>query len=323
MNQAADSRLNAPSKLSARKIRLAMLFILACTLLWALVESLGGEISGGHNALQVVWVRYLTHIVLLVALFAPRRGTAIVATARPHLQIVRGSLMLVMPACFLLALRYSSVSDVLSVFWAVPLLTMVFAAWLLKERIERWHWLAGFAGWLGVLLLLRPDAGVFGIGMLPAIGMATSMSLYLVFTRQLRDESTLTNLVFTAACVLVPLSVVMPGVWTMPSPTALGMMAAIGVLGLGLLYALDRATELAPVSHTAPVLYIQPVWMLLIAVLAGSAHPGRANLLGSMIVITTCLAFALLSGIAVGGAGPDSQAGMMDQSGVRQMGART
>lgn len=199
---------------------------------------------------------------------------------------------------------------------------MALAAWLLKERIERWHWLAGIAGWLGVMLLFRPDTGVFGIGMLPAIGMATSMSLYLVFTRQLRDESTLTNLVFTAACVLVPLTLVLPGVWTMPSPATLGMMAAIGVLVLGLLYGIDRATDLAPVSRTAPVLYSQPVWMLLIAMLAGSAHPGRANLLGAGLVIIVCSAIFVASGWKRSQTEPGFLSESSDQSGAQQLSVR-
>lgn len=322
MNPAGVRLFNALPVLPARKIWLAMLLILGSTLLWAIIEGLGSQISGGYSSAQVVWVRYLTHLALLVALFAPRRRTGIVKSARLRLQIARGSLMLLMPACFLLALHFSSATDVLSVFWIVPLLTMTFSAWLLKERIERWHWLAGIVGWLGVLLLFRPDAGVLGIGMLPAIGMATSMSLYLVFTRQLRDESTLTNLVFSAACVLVPLSIIMPAVWVMPSPAALGAMAMIGVLGLALLYGFDRATELVPVSRTAPVLYSQPVWMLLIAMMVGDAHPGRVNILGAMIVIATCLVFALVSGSTRGGAEAEAQSGTMDQTGVQQIGVR-
>ena len=111
------------------------------------------------------------------------------------------------------------------------------------------------------------------------------MSLYLVLTRLLRDESTLTNLVFTAAVVLAPLSLVLPDVWRTPSVRSLALMATIGLLGLGVLYALDRALELAPTSVVAPALYAQPVFAVVLATAAGELHLGRAAELGSVLVV--------------------------------------
>jgi drug/metabolite transporter (DMT)-like permease len=265
-------------------------------MLWAAIESIGAVLATAHHPLQVVWMRYATHLALLVTVFGPRRGAALVRTTRLRLQVVRGLLMLLMPLCFLATPDKSQLGNVLGVFWVAPLLTMVLSVWLLRERVEVWCWLAAFGGWCGALAMVRPDAGAFGFGTLPALGMALCLSLYLVLTRLLHDESSLINLVFTALCVLVPLSPVMAGVWREPTIRALALMVAIGLLGLGVLYSIDLAAELAPVSAVAPMLYTQPLWVVALAVLLDGVHPGRAALLGGALVMTVCAILFLTAG---------------------------
>jgi drug/metabolite transporter (DMT)-like permease len=273
-----------------------MLLVASSALLWAIVEGLGGLLADDYSPFEVVWMRYATHLAFLAVLFVPGRGKEIVESARPGLQIARGSLMLLMPACFVAALLLSSPENVLGVFWIVPLLTMALSAWLLAERVDRVSWLAGGIAWLGAVVIVRPDRGALGIGLVPALGMALCLSLYLVFTRQLRYESTVTNLVFTAACVLMPLTLTLPLVWRMPSSEALAVMAAIGVIGLGALFALDRALEGAPVSAVAPMLYLQPVWTVMLAALTGQLDLGLGSILGIVQVVAVCMALLVMAG---------------------------
>jgi drug/metabolite transporter (DMT)-like permease len=123
------------------------------------MESIGPLLGTSHHALQVVWTRYATHLALLIVVFAPLRGAALVHTPRLRLQIARGLLMLLLPLCFLAALSVSRTADVLGVFWIMPLLAMALAVWLLRERVERLRWLAALGGLAGALLVVRPGTG--------------------------------------------------------------------------------------------------------------------------------------------------------------------
>jgi drug/metabolite transporter (DMT)-like permease len=196
--------------------------------------------------------------------------------------------MLLMPICFLAAIFAADLDSVLSVFWISPILTMMLGAWLLRERITIPYWLITIGGWVGALLLTRPSQTGIALAAIPALGMAGCLSFYLVMTRMLRDESTLTNLTYTAACVLVPLSVIMPLFWHRPSIRGLALMALIGLLGLGVLFGFDRAIELAPVSTIAPMLYVQPVAALALATMFGETHPGRSAMLGTTLILAMC-----------------------------------
>lgn len=308
---------------SSRAIRAGMLYIVVGALLWAVVESIGVYLVDDQHPLQVVWVRYATHLALLLAVFAPRRGAAVAHAAWPRLQVARGLLMLLMPLFFLAAARLTKPADVLSVFWVTPLLTMALATWLLREHVGVWRWPLVLGGWAGTLLLMHPDAGALGLGALPALGMAGCMSLYLVLTRMLRDESTITNLVFTAACVLAPLSLALPAFWTTPTGGTIVFMAAIGLFGLGGLYAFDRAVEVAPVSLVVPMLYTQPVWLALIAVLAGSLHLGRADMLGTALVVTVCTLLLVSTGWKLTSAPSGDLSLSPEQAVTQQMRTRT
>lgn len=270
---------------SAWTVRRGMLIIALAATLWAVVEALGATVSDDYSALQVVWTRYAVHLLVLLALVGPRRGVALPVTPRMRLQVARGLLMLLMPACFLLGLVLGDMEDVLAVFWITPLMTMALAVWLLHEQVEIWVWPAALVGWGGAVLVDRPDGFPAGPEVLPALGMALCLSLYLVLTVRLRDEPVATSLFYTAACVLLPLTLAIPFIWHTPTSRTLALMSLIGVLGLALLYAMERALDDAPVSAIAPLWYVQPVVILILTILTGEVVPGRSALLGTALIV--------------------------------------
>ena len=77
----------------------ALLFIAASTLCWAVMEPLGA--LAGVSGYQVVWTRYGTHLLLMLAVFAPRHKTGLFRSPSNLRQICRSLLMLGMPLCFL------------------------------------------------------------------------------------------------------------------------------------------------------------------------------------------------------------------------------
>ena len=242
----------------------------AAMALWTIVEALGASVPSDYSPLQVVWTRYAVHLLLLLALVGSRLGVAVLRTSRPAIQLVRSLTMVGMPAFFLLALGDAGGGrDVWATFWIAPLLAMGLAGMMLREKASRPSWLAALLGFAGALLILRPSGHVGAAGALFAIAMATCFALYLVLTRLLRGESTESKLFYTAFGVLVALAPLMPAVWVRPTHRALLLMAGVGAVGLGALWALDRSLERSPVVLVAPLALTQPVWHLLAAGLRG------------------------------------------------------
>ena len=61
--------------------------------------------------LQVVWLRFLFHVVVSTALFAPKFGGGILRTRRPKLQFLRAALLAIMTGLNFWALQYLQLAE--------------------------------------------------------------------------------------------------------------------------------------------------------------------------------------------------------------------
>jgi len=268
---------------------LGILAISAAALGWAVVEWLGGRISDS-SPYQVVWARYGTHLVVLLLIVSPRQGVKFVRTSRPFLQIFRSLLMLTMPLCFVMAAQRGMDAKVLWAFtWISVPIMMGAAVWLLGEKMSPGQGLLTLTGLLGVWLVLKPPVPPTLISGLLALGVAASFGLYAVLTRVLRTEHTGTNLFHTAVWVFLPLSLNLPRVWQTPTLAVTMTMIAIGVIGLGLLYLIDRALAYAPTTLVAPFLFLECLWSVALGYIHGPAGLGRFGLIGAALILGSCL----------------------------------
>lgn len=248
----------------------AVLYIAVVTLAWAAIEALGALLPDHPSGYQVVWMRYGFHLLALLVVFGPRHGRGLWRTHRLPLQLLRGLFMLGMSVAFVLSVRRLPVDGVWSAFWVAPLLALALAAIVLHERTGWGTWLAAIAAYAGVLVLLQPDHSLLSPAAVLPLGMAVCFALYVLACRLLRDEAILPSLFYTGLAVFLPLCVIMPRVWQ-PVSWATGVeVAVIGILGLLLLYCLDKALEMAPIAAVAPFLLAAPLWSALLE----SLHPG-------------------------------------------------
>lgn len=271
-------RLSSPSRSAALMIAFAFV--------WAFAEIvLGMAMRHRYNLMQVVWMRYGVHLLLMLAIWGWRRPSRLWRTSRPAYQLGRSVLMLVMPASFALSLHAGvPPAQVWAIFWVAPLMVLGLAHWLLGERAPTWAWGMVGLGAAGVALVLSPPLPASPAAVVFPLLMALSFALYVVMTRSLRTELVQANLFYTALGVFVLLTPYVAGVWATPTWHDLAVMAGIGVFGLVGLAALDRAAECAPVGLSTPMLYLHMAFVsLALWVLAGDA-PGRRALAGHAMV---------------------------------------
>jgi drug/metabolite transporter (DMT)-like permease len=250
---------------------------------WAALEALGRRVPGLYSPYQTVFVRYATHLALMLVMFAPRHGRGLIRTRRPATQWTRSLLMLGMPACFITAVYRMPFDDVWAVFWAAPLGAAGLAMLVLGERIPIRRWLALALGMVGTIIALRPDLATIGTAAGLAVGMAACFALYVVMTRLVRTDGTAANLFYTALGVFLALGVAAPAFWRPLTGSALVPMAGVGLVGFLGLYALDRSLAQAEVSAVAPFLYLQAVFALPILVVSGE-RIGRSALAGTSVI---------------------------------------
>jgi drug/metabolite transporter (DMT)-like permease len=269
---------------------LGIFLICLAAVAWAGLEWLGSRIPGGYSPYQIVWTRYGVHLLLMMVVLLPTKRIQLMRTSRPRLQIFRAGLMLVMPVCFITAAqRHLDPKDLWAVTWIAVPVVMVFAFFLLGERVTRSQWVVVALGLVGTWLVIGPPLPRPGLALGLAFGVAFSFGLYIALTRTLRAEYTSANLFHTAVWVFIPLTLYMPWVWQMPSLKALAMMVGIGVAGFALLLLLDLALTCAPAALVAPFFFTECLWNAVLRFFRAGQGMRPVEFAGAALIIGCCV----------------------------------
>jgi len=216
-----------------------------------------------------------------------RRGSPVPRTAHVGRYVVRTVVGLGSMLCAFWAIGHLPLSQAVSLSYATPLFVTIAAALWLGETVRVRRWLAVAAGFVGVLVILRPGAS-FTPGMLVALSGALLAALVSIQIKQLSKLDAPDTIVFYTYVFWVPLSLV-PALfqWTWPDATAWLWLLATGVLGtLGQLL-WTRALQLGEVSALQPISFVQlPIvvlfgWWLFGETVDGWTMAGAAIVLGA------------------------------------------
>jgi len=165
--------------------------------------------------------------------------------------------------------------------WVAPLLGMAFAHYALKEAGTAVSWGLALVATAGSVLAHGASSMPALSGAVAIGAAAAAFGAFLVFTRMLRTERAVTGLFWTAACVFVPVSLVVPGVWQPVTFRAALGLVSMGTLWLLVLWAFDEALRRAPLGLLVPFLLTEIVWERL---LLGSSWSHRA-IVGAVAVL--------------------------------------
>jgi drug/metabolite transporter (DMT)-like permease len=237
--------------------------------------------------LQVVWLRFLIHTLLMGGLFLPSMGASLWAVSQPRLQVIRGLILCVMTGMNFWALQYLQLAETGAVQFSVPILIALLSAWWLKEKLDFWRWIAICVGFLGILVIMRP----FSHGFHPAIFLSVlNALLYAAFNLMTRSLASSDHPVVTQlASAAVPAIVLAPfALWQWQTPLGWQTWLIVGATGLcgGLGHlASAQAHRFASAAVLGPFLYQQIIYMTFWGWLVFDQVPDEAVAIGACIVV--------------------------------------
>jgi drug/metabolite transporter (DMT)-like permease len=206
--------------------------------------------------IATVAVRYLSAMVFISALCRPWRNPGLLRTRSLRLQVWRALALVLSTVCSFTSLHYLPLGQATAISFAAPMVVAVLAGPVLGEWPGPHRIGAIIAGFLGVLVVVRPG-GSMHPAVFVALGTALSNAGYGLLTRQLagrdRSQTTLFYSGLIGAVVVLP---VLPFVWETPqgvvwiAMTVMGALAALGHYLMILAYERAQASMLAPFSYT-------------------------------------------------------------------------
>lgn len=267
---------------------LGILLVIAGSLALALVDSSAKwMMTDGLSAGQTIFIRFLVPSVFLAVVFLPRRGLAVLRTKSLKLEIARSICMVATTVLNFLAVQYLPLTITGSIAFTSPLILCLLSGLALGERVEWQRWLAILAGFVGVLVIVNPEAVSPHPAMLYSLGMAAAMALYAIFTRKLAGvDSNLTQQFYaTLAGLLCSLPFAFQQ-WTWPPHLSTwivcGLLGTAGLLGHTLYSAGHR---FAPATTLAPFTYSQLIFMALISWAVFAQGPDLYFFIGLPILV--------------------------------------
>lgn len=185
--------------------------------------------------------------------------------------------------------------EVTALGYAAPLLTVVFAAMFLGEKVGLFRIGAVMLGLGGVLIVLSPRLTAFdraavdmgqAFGAMLVLTGAICAALAQIYIRKMVATEKTSAIVFYFSITSAGLALLtLPFGWTVPPPWAFGLLVMAGLLGgVGQIF-LTSAYRFADASVVAPFDYASMLFALLIGYFVFSETPTTTMLGGAALII--------------------------------------
>jgi drug/metabolite transporter (DMT)-like permease len=282
MEPEPESRSSArpvPLGISAGWLLLDMALV---TTMQAIVKAEGET----YPAVQLVFLRSLVGFISVAPLvWRHRRKLTSLSNIRGHLvRVAFNSAALTLNFAAFAALPLALVT---AIGFTRPLVLLVMAAIMLGERVSRTRFVFTALGFLGVIVMLQPDAIPWNMGILAAFGSVLFGSLAVVQTRRLAGESTVILMLFyTVGLTLltsIPAAVVwVPIPWSeAPNIILVGVLAQLGQYCWLQAYQKQEARLLAPIGYLSILFSGFAGWLFF------GEIPSLSLCIGAAIVVLT------------------------------------
>ncbi len=256
-------------------------------------------LSTGYPVGQIVFFRAFFGLVPVLLWVAWRGDFATVMhTSNPRGHVVRavvgGSAMFLSFA----GLVRLPIADATAIGYTTPLVTVILAAWLLRERVRIHRWSAVVIGLAGVLLILtdyvgggggdQPDRSLVGAGFqFAAAVLAAYVAIHI--SRLARTEDAATIVVyFFLFCSAVALAT-LPFGWIAPRGADVVILIATGIFGgLGQVL-MTQSFRYAEATVLAPFDYLAMIWALMVGTAILNEAPTPLMLGGAAVIIASGL----------------------------------
>jgi len=248
-------------------------------------------LSAELPVLQIVWVRFVGHVVVAVVLFRMWRNPSILRPTRYFLQLLRGVFTLGATTFNFIAVQYLQLTETTAIMFVAPLVVVILAGPLLGEWAGPHRWAAIIVGFCGVLIVTRPGIGGMHWAAFLSAAAMLCFALYAIVTRMIAPTESVEGMLLIIALVpAIATAIPALSVWQTP-PDAVHwiMLLLTGVFGAIGHWVLIVAYRIAPAPALAPFNYTQIVWMAGLGYLIFADIPNIWTVIGSTIIIASGL----------------------------------
>ncbi len=244
-------------------------------------------VGRGIPAWEVLLFRSAVIVGFCVALGGRPLLARAAVTPIKHLLLLRALITLTAWLCYYSAARAMPLAQLLTLYFAAPLVTTLLAVPLLGERVPAGRWLSVGCGFAGVVVACDPGGVPFSTATGLVLMAATFWGYAIILMRQTAmRESNLLLMLYTNGIFLVGTAIGCAAVrWQAPSGADLLLLLAVGAIGALAQLALFEGMRHATASVMATVEYSALVWAFVLGFIIWGDIPRVGVFLGAGLIL--------------------------------------
>lgn len=244
-------------------------------------------LTGGLPLGQLLTVRYFSFTLFAIVLaggFA--RARSALRSNQPALQVGRASLSMLEIALINLSFMLMPIAKAHSIVALFPLIALVMAWGVLKERFQPIQLIAVLLGFSGTLFIVQPTEAGFDTDLLYPLGGATALASYAIASKYLSARDKLqTHLIYLGVVgflIALPFGILD---WQSASYHEWGLLMILSLLNIASQVLFIRAMEFADAASLQPFNYTLLLFATLIAWWVLSEVPSLHTLIGALLIV--------------------------------------
>jgi drug/metabolite transporter (DMT)-like permease len=262
-----------------------LLWSASAGLVFSVLNALMRALAQQLDPFLAQFLRYLFGLLVLLPLLW-RHGLAAYQPKNVGGQFLRGGFHTLGLMLWFAALPHIPLADMTAIGFTGPIFIMIGAYIFFKEPMRWERWLAAGIGFTGVLIVVGPKlSGSGGFYNLVMLASAPMFAASFLLTKGLtRYETTGTIMVWQALTVTIfsmPLAML---AWQWPTPLQWAGFVLTGILGSLGHYCLTRSFQVADISSTQSVKFLDLVWASLIGWIIFADVPSSSTLIGGVVI---------------------------------------
>ena len=230
---------------------------------FVVMHSAAKFLSDQIHIFEITFLRCaLVAVVLAPMIF--KEGKSSLITKQPKFQIYRIITNSIAMLCFFYGLTLTTLAEVTALNLTVPIFTTLLAFLFLNEKLKKHRLSALFIGFLGAIIVLRPDIYI-NIGGVLILISALIWSVSLIFIKKLTETDSPVTISLYAGVGMIPATFVAAYPYLiMPNLYQFLIILFIAVTGTIAQTLLNSAFKRGQLAILLPFDYLKLIWSVLI-----------------------------------------------------------
>ncbi len=265
----------------------AGLWMLAAIGSFSTMAVAGRAVSLAHDTFEILLYRSIVSFGIVMIVGGTTGALRQVNTQNMRLHLLRNTAHFIGQNLWFYALALLPLAQVIALEFTSPIWVALLAPLVLGEMLTRRAGFAALVGFLGVVIVVRPEIGGLSPPMFAALASAIGFAFSALFTRKLTRTASITCIMFWLTLMQAIMGLLCAGAdgqITLPTAQAMPWLALIGLSGLTAHFCLSNALSLAPATTVMPMDFLRLPVLTLIGLLLYGEPVDALVILGAALI---------------------------------------